>query len=59
MQNQSKPSELKQKGIICLIINKYSQLSKQRLEYYQTFFMYNSSNMDILWDIAPLLDFKN
>ena len=36
------------KAIIYLIINKYRQLSKQRLEYYQTFFMDNSSNMDIL-----------
>ena len=47
------------KAIIYLIINKYRQLSKQRVKYYQTFFMDNSSNIDILWDIAPLLDFKN
>ena len=35
------------KAIISLIINKYRQLSKQRLEYYQIFFMDNASNMDI------------
>ena len=36
------------KAIIYLIINKYRQLSKQRVKYYQTFFMDNSSNIDIL-----------